>query len=180
MATLRYSPAYPARLSQLWPLLALCLLLTVFTGWPRAGLYLKGWRPDWLLILTLFLCLRAELYAAYLGAFIFGFFYSYLSLAPAGLFSLKLMAGVLITRFIVSKLELGRTSPKILLVLGLQLALSLGLEPMLLKLVHPHIIYQFLSEETLLQTVRTGIVTALFTGPVFAFLDLIIRPKDNS
>jgi rod shape-determining protein MreD len=179
MALARFSPANPAKPQKLWPILILGLFFIVLTGWPWAGLYLVGWRPDWLLILTLYLCLRAESYVAYLGAFIFGFFQSYISLAPPGAFSLKLMVGVLITRLLIRKLELGRTSPKIFLVLGLHLGLNAGFEPYLLNLVQPQLRYQFLSEQTLILTTRTGLVTALFIGPLFGILDYFIRPKDN-
>jgi rod shape-determining protein MreD len=179
MAQLRYGPAYPAPLKILWPVLGLGLGLTVLTAWPGAGIGLRGWRPEWPLLLTVYLSLRTETPAACTGAFGLGLFQNYTSLAPGGLFSLKLMLGVLITRLLIRKLEFERTSARILLVLGLHLTLTAGLEQFLLNLVQPNPRHPYLSRETLILIARTGLVSALAASPLFGLLDRLLGPKDK-
>jgi hypothetical protein len=179
MARARYGPATPAPFRKLWPLFFLGLFLTALTGQPETGLALSGWRPDWPFLLTLFLALRAELGLAYGGAFFFGLFQGYPTLASPGLFSLKLMVGVLIARGIASKLEIGGFFPLTILALTLFGALAVGLEPWLLNLTWPFSRYSFLSGETLVLSAREGLATAFFVGPVFFVLDRLIRPQDT-
>ncbi|MDR2141187.1 MAG: rod shape-determining protein MreD [Deltaproteobacteria bacterium] len=179
MALARYSLAAPAPLARLWPLLVLGPVLTAVTGFPRAGLYLNGWRPDWAFLLTLFLALRTESWLAYLGAFVLGFFQGYLSLAPPGLFCLKLALGVLITRGLARKLELKGFLPLSLLALCLGGALGLGLEPWLLGLTQSQPSYQFLNEPTLIIAARTVFVSALGVAPFFRLLDRLFHPKES-
>jgi hypothetical protein len=146
--------------------------LVTLTGWPGFGLDLRGFRPDWPLTLTLWLALRAEFNLALGGAFIFGLGQGYLTLAPPGLFSLKLMVGVLIVRLVVRKLEISGTFLT-LLALTLSGLLSLGLEPWLLELTASQ---PFLARPTAHLVARTALLTALTIIPIFAFWDRLFRP----
>jgi hypothetical protein len=147
------------------------------TGLAPLGLNLRGFSPDWLLILVLFLALRAAPETAYLGAFLFGWAEGYLSLAPPGFFPLKLMIGVLIARGVVRKLEVTGLFPVALLTFILGEALKAGFEPWLLGLVTASARRPFLTAETLILATRASLTTALIAGPVFSLLDSWFKPQ---
>jgi hypothetical protein len=90
------------------------------------------------------------------------------------------MIGVLIARGVNRKLEIGRAFSLTAFCFGLYGALAVGLEPWLLGLTLAGADYAFLSRETLTLSVRSGLATALFCVPTFAFLDRLIRPKEPS
>jgi hypothetical protein len=124
------------------------------------------------LILTIWLSFRTESPVAFLGAFLLGLGFGYLTIAPPGLFSLKLLVGVLILRLIAYKLDV-RGAFLVLITLLLSLLLNLVLEPWLLELGG-------LTLPTVLAAplvARTALVTALAVIPSLAILDRFFRPK---
>ncbi|MDR0549917.1 MAG: hypothetical protein LBI10_10980 [Deltaproteobacteria bacterium] len=179
MAFPRYSPAAPLPFSRLWPFFLLGPVLTALTGRAEVGVALAGFRPEWPFLLTLYLSLRTEGYLAYIGAFYFGLFQGYLSPTPPGLYSLKLLVGVLIVRGVIRKLELGGAGSLFLLTLGVYGGLAGGLEPWLLGLVKPAPkAAPYLTAETLLLTARICLITALACPLVFGILDRLFKPKE--
>lgn len=155
--------------------IALGLFLVIVEGFLAAWLGLTGYGPEWMLVLTIYVVLRSELWGAVLAAFCLGFFRDALGGFMLGLWPLTLI--MIAWLFHPSRLRLNFFHPLTLVPLIFMLSLGgylLIMTPVMTILGWPG--SRFLPLPAFFVS---SLVTALTAPPLFSVLDWLTNNKDK-
>lgn len=154
--------------------LALGLFLVSVEGFLAARLGLPGYGPAWMLVLTLYVALRSELWVTVLAAFLLGFFRDTLGGFMLGLWPLTLI--MVAWLFHPSRLRLNFLHP--LTLIPLIFMLSLGGYLLIMTPVMTILGWPGSSFNPLPGFFVSSLVTALTAPPLFSFMDWLTNNKD--
>lgn len=155
---------------------ALGLFLVIVEGFLAAWLGLTGYGPEWMLVLTIYVALRSELWVTVLAALLLGFFRDALSGFMLGLWPLTLI--MLAWLFHPSRLRLNFLHP--LTLVPLVFILSLGGYLLIMTPVMTILGWPGNGFNPLPGFLVSSLVTALTAPPLFSFMDWLTNNKDQS
>lgn len=150
------------------------LFLVIVEGFLAARLGLSGYIPEWMLVLTIYVALRSELWVTVLAAFLLGFFRDALGGFMLGLWPLTLI--MVAWLFYPSRLRLNFFHPLTLAPLIFMLSLGAYLfiiTPVMAMLGWPG--HRF---NPLPAFFVSSLVAALTAPPLFSLLDWLTNNKD--
>ncbi|MDR1545450.1 MAG: hypothetical protein LBU12_01770 [Deltaproteobacteria bacterium] len=165
MVRARTEPYAVTRLRSVAFLLLLGLLLTVCSSLrPIRRLPPWGW-PDWVMMLTVYLALRAELWLASLTAFALGGFKNALGLGPDGIDQLALLLAAGAVKLLSRSLKLLEPTAAGLLTGALDLLKNAIFMPGFMTLMNwPYPVSAVILAACLGQAVMTGVAASFFFG----------------
>jgi rod shape-determining protein MreD len=150
------------------------LFLVIVEGFLAAWLGLIGYGPEWMLVLTIYVALRSELWVTVLAAFLLGFFRDALGGFMLGLWPLTLI--MVAWLFHPSRLRLNFFHP--LTLMPLIFMLSLGGYLLIMTPVMTILGWPGSGFNPLPAFLVSSLVTALTAPPLFSFMDWLTNNKD--
>jgi rod shape-determining protein MreD len=145
-------------------------ILDLLLDGPPAGILLRGYAPDPVTLVTVWLALRSEAWAACAGGFFLGFLRDGISAGPAGGWALVLVLQALLVKAVTRSVEINRPWSAAFTAFAAVLAGTVVFYPLLMYVyagMNPvRVIYQHFSIYCI-----QGILTACLSLPVYGLLD---------